>query len=125
MAIIIKGLHNDQNPNFSKEEEILTQWINYFTDEFEKDLFSTEENSKDYSTLKYKMFDIIRLKYSETSKWIKIFMTPDNKFQYMSSELFNTQKNKNEFYWKSQIQKEEDIKKYIKIIKDSMRYFKE
>lgn len=114
-----------ENPNMEAEKAVLVKWIKYFTNKYDRALFSIVKNSKDYTTLKYKAFDIIRLKYSPTSKWIKIFMTPDNKKQYINNHLFDLQKRKNELYWKGIIEEEKDIEEYVKIINDSIEYFKE
>lgn len=81
-----------------------------------------EKNSTDYTTLKYKQYDLLRIKYTNGAKWIKILMAnKELKNEYMDNPLFEAQKNKNEIMWKSTINNIDDyidiLNKVIKNIK--------
>lgn len=81
-----------------------------------------EKNSTDYTTLKYKQYDLLRIKYTNGAKWIKILMAnKELKNEYMDNPLFEVQKNKNEIMWKSTINNIDDyidiLNKVIKNIK--------
>ena len=106
-----------ENKNYVIEKSILEKWISIFENEHYKNHFGIVQNSSDYTTLQYNNFDLIRLKYSDKVRWIKIFLTKEDKVVYLNNELFSSQKNKNELYWKSIINDDKDINKYINIIK--------
>ena len=111
-----------ENKNFDTEKKILLNLLEYLDNEYKTNNFNIVQNSIDYTTLKYKNFDIVRLKYTSKTKWIKLFLTPSDKYIYTSDDLFSVQKNKNEFYWKSLLNNEEDIIKYINIIRNCINY---
>ena len=106
-----------ENPNAEIEESILIDYAKNFDYET-----TIEHNCKDYTTLKYNNYDIIRLKYGSISKWIQIFILDRKK--YVDNPLFATQKNKNQIMWKSTINTIEDLDKYIEIIKDTLEKIK-
>lgn len=65
-------------------------------------MYRIEKNSDDYTTLKYKQYDLIRVKFTNNTKWIKILMVDKElKNKYNDDPLFESQKNKNELMWKS------------------------
>lgn len=104
--------------NYSNEEEILNNFIDSYLSEY-KDKLIVVSNTNDYTTLQYNEMDLIRLKYSDKSKWITIFISPTIKNEYMNNELFINQKNKNQLHWKSNLTSSNDLQKYIDIcIKD-------
>lgn len=81
-----------------------------------------EKNSTDYTTLKYKQYDLLRIKYTNGAKWIKILMAnKELKNEYMDNPLFEAQKNKNEIMWKSTI---DNIDDYIDIINKVIKNIK-
>lgn len=77
------------------------------------ELFKIVKNSNDYTTAQYHDIDIFRLKYTAGARWIKIFMANPYKKDYIDSPLFVNQINKNELFWKSDINNIDD---YIEII---------
>jgi hypothetical protein len=105
------------NPNAEIEENILKEYAKNFDVDF-----TIEHNCQDYTTLKYKEYDVVRLKYGQLSKWIKLFV--QDKQKYMNDPLFETQQNKKELYWKSAINTIEDLDKYIEIIKERLEKIK-
>ena len=66
-------------------------------------------NSDDYTTLKYKEYDLIRLKYTDRSKWISLFLTKEDRDSNIDNPLFEVQKNKKQLFWKSFITQDFDI----------------
>lgn len=81
-----------------------------------------EKNSTDYTTLKYKQYDLLRIKYTNGAKWIKILIVnKELKNEYMDNPLFEAQKNKNEIMWKSTI---DNIDDYIDILNKVIKNIK-
>lgn len=99
----------------NKEKQILEIIIDSLKEKFGKDNFKIEAKSDDYLTLLYKNGDIVRIKYSDRSKWISIFIPPKYRKEFENDMLFETQKNKNQLFWKSTIT-ENNIGKYLKYI---------
>lgn len=81
-------------------------------------------NTTDYTTLNYKLRDIVRLKYTDKSKWISVYLTDSDKKEYIDSPLFEAQKNKNKFQWKSKLEND-DLKKYYIFIKNRCNFIDE
>lgn len=102
-----------ENPNAEIEGSILTEYAKNFDVET-----TIVHNCKDYTTLKYKDYDIARLKYGNISKWIQIFILDRKK--YIDNLLFEAQKNKNQIMWKSIINTIEDLDKYTDILKETI-----
>lgn len=122
VEIKIGIIQRKENKNYEIEKKILLNLIEYFNKEYKKDNFNIIQNTMDYTTLKYNNFDIVRLKYTNKTKWIKLFLTPSDKYLYINNDLFSAQKNKNEFYWKSLLYNEDDIIKYSNIIRNCINY---
>lgn len=76
----------------------------------DKSLFKYVKPCDDYSTIQYKGFDFIRIKYTDNSKWIRIPMTTEMRKKYMDDPLFDAEKNKNKVMWKSTIKDLRDYK---------------
>lgn len=76
----------------------------------DKSLFKYVKPCDDYSTIQYKGFDFIRIKYTDKSKWIKIPMTTEMRRKYNDNPLFDIEKNKNKVMWKSNIKDLHDYK---------------
>lgn len=109
------GKTDRDNPNYGAEEEILNEWIPLLEDRYNSK-FEIVHNSSDYSTLCPKgCLDIIRVKYSDRSKWIKIRMTNESSVLFRDDERFETQKNKNESMWRSNLT-DTDIRKYFDVL---------
>lgn len=77
-------------------------------------------NSDNYTTLKYKEYDLVRLKYTTRTKWISIFLSKEERNSNIDNPLFDAQKNKNQLFWKSTINQDIDI--YYPFIE---KYYKE
>lgn len=76
----------------------------------DKSLFKYVKPCDDYSTIQYKGFDFIRIKYTDKSKWIRIPMTTEMRKKYNDNPLFDAEKNKNKVMWKSEINNLHDYK---------------
>lgn len=104
-------VEEEQKPMVQAEVDFLNKIMAIFPN---KD-FSIEKNSNDYTTLKYKLYDLIRVKIGVNSQWISCFMADKElKKKYIDSPLFEMQKNKNQLHWKSKLS---NINDYIEIIK--------
>lgn len=112
--IITEKRENEINLN---EKMILESIIENLENEFNKSNFSIVASTTNYLTLKYKEYDIARIKYTNKSKWISVFIVnKDLRSQYENNKLFETQKNKKQLHWKS-ILSNEDISDYLKILR--------
>ena len=101
-----------KSTSYDNEVSILTNFVNsYLIDYIDK--LQIVSNTENYTTLKYKEHDLIRLKYSDKSKWITIFIPPKYKEHYINDPLFEKQKNKNQLHWKSSLDTEQDLTKYV------------
>ena len=85
--------------------------------------FELVNNSEDYTTLKYNDYDLIRLKYTDNAKWISIFLTKEDKSLNIDNILFAAQKNKNQLFWKSDING--DLSVYYSFIKNKYNELKQ
>ena len=110
-----------ENPNAEEEENILKEYIK----DFKNKKFHIEHNSKNYSTLCYRDYDIIRFKYGSIGKWIEIFIVPKYKNKYIDNSLFNEQANTNQLYWHSSIKNIKDLKKFNDIVIEDIKFIDE
>ena len=79
-------------------------------------------NSDDYTTLQYKLIDIVRIKYTDKAKWIKIRMSiPDMKAE-IDNPLFVLQNKKTESMWKCNVN---DIDKLYPYLNNFIKQFDE
>ena len=69
----------------------------------DRGLFEYKKPCEDYSTMAYKNIDLFRLKYTDKARWIKVYISKEAKKKYIDNELFKSQENKNQVYWKSNI----------------------
>lgn len=60
-------------------------------------------NSTDYTTLQYKDVDIVRVKNTNATQWIKIRISNTDFKNEKENSLFMLQNNKNESMWKCSI----------------------
>lgn len=100
------------------EEDICNLIINDL--DIEPSLFKYEKKSDDYSTITYKERDLFRIKYTSLAHWITIFMPPKDKAKYIDNPLFAIQKNKNQIYWKSQMN---SIYDYKDVLLNAINFF--
>lgn len=113
---ILVGKQTEPTTSTSYDDEvsILNNFVDSYLSDY-KDKMQVVSNSGNYTTLKYGDFDLIRLKYNDNTKWITIFIPPKYKNDYIDSDLFITQKNKNQLHWKSLINDKTDLSKYVDI----------
>lgn len=117
---ILIGKQDEKKPSNSYDDEvsILNNFIDSYLSDY-KDKLKVVNNTDSYTTLQYNEMDLIRLKYSDNTKWITIFIPPKFKNEYIDNELFITQKNKNQLHWKSILNDKSDLTKFVDIcIKD-------
>ena len=103
------------NPNAQTEENILVDFMKYFN----VGLY-VEHNSKDYTTLKYKDYDLLRLKFGSNARWVKVFIPTRDR--YINDPLFEEHTKKNELYWKSSIVRVQDLQKFINILNEDIEF---
>lgn len=106
-----------KNPNEITEESILTEYAKNF-----KQKTSVVHNCKDYTTLQYHDVDILRLKYSDGAKWVRIFIVPKYKKKYIDDPLFSEEEKKTQLFWKSTIESKDDLDKFIDIINEDLQF---
>lgn len=90
----------------------------YFIDELVKkgrnrDKFKIEHRAQEYTSLVYGLSDFIRIKITDNTKWISIFVSDEDKKKYENSPLFVKQIDKAAFHWKSYFESFDDLSKYI------------
>lgn len=95
-----------------EEEAILKVFID--TLDVPKDDFKIVKNSDNYTTLVYQDRDLIRLKYTDLTKWVEVIVVRDMKKKYLDSPLFE-ENTKNKVFWKS-ILHDKDLTPYKEII---------
>lgn len=79
----------------------------------DKSLFDYAKPCEDYSTIRYKGFDLFRIKYTDNTKWIRVPMTTKMRKANMDNKLFDAEKNKNKVMWKSDINNLLDYKELL------------
>lgn len=79
----------------------------------DKSLFEYVKPSLDYSTIRYKGFDLFRIKYTENTKWIQLPMTTPMRKANKENPLFDAEMNKNKVFWKSNINNLHDYKELL------------
>ena len=67
-------------------------------------------------------YDILRFKLTQKTKWVSIYMTPENHFNEKNNPIFDAQKNKGQLFWKSKIKNYKDTNKLKLFIIDSVKY---
>lgn len=95
-----QGVEQDYEHNKTEEEIAKTIIDDLGVD---KTLFEYAKPCEDYSTIRYKGFDLFRLKYTENTKWIRIPMTTQMRKTNIDNKLFDAEKNKNKVLWKSEL----------------------
>lgn len=106
---IIKNENKEKN---NIEKDLLLQIVK----ELNINDYDIVKKSDDYTTLTYKEYDVVRLKYSDSAKWISICLCKNDKKNNIDNILFKTQKNKNQLFWKSIIT--DNISVYYEFIKN-------
>lgn len=118
--------NNYSKPFDENECEILEQIIKMLSNNFESTNFKIVKNCKDYTTLQYKMIDIVRIKYTDRAKWITISMADnDCARENINNPLFNNEKNKNKAHWKSSLKDSNNISVYLPFLIKSCKQIDE
>ena len=109
-SFTIKGVGVDHEHIASEEEA-----ANIIIDDLgiDKSLFKYVKPSENYSTIQYKDFDFIRIKYTDNAKWIQIPMTTAMRKVNKDNPLFDAEENKNKVFWKSNIKDLHDYKNIL------------
>lgn len=81
--------------------------------------FHIVKNSDEYTTLKYYMYDLIRLKKTTKTQWLSILMVKPYKDKYIDDVRFVDQKNKNQLNWKSYF---DDMYNYEDVLTDAIAF---
>ena len=106
--------HEQDNPNYQKEKDLLEKWIEVLEDRYGSK-FEIVSNSSDYTTLRpVGCLDLLRLKYGG-SKWVKLFIGNELAKKLVDDPRFAEEKKKSQLYWKS-ILTDEDISKYFDVL---------
>ena len=109
-AITIKG-STQEYKHVNSEKEAANTIIDDLG--IDKSLFEYVKPCDDYSTIQYKGFDFIRLKYTDKTKWVRIPMTTEMRKKYIDEPLFDVEPNKNKVMWKSNIKDLHDYKNIL------------
>lgn len=108
---------NEEKPKNLDESEMLERIIK----ELNLTDCSIEKRCMSYTTLVYKEYDIVRLRYSYTTKWISILLTKEDKKKYIDSPLFQMQENKRQVHWKSKLE-DDNLEPYYELIKNECHF---
>lgn len=112
------GKSERDNPNLHDEMEILKEWQQILEDRYTH-RFVILSNSSDYTTLQPEgCLDILRLKYGNKVKWIKLFITSNIAKNFKDDVRFKDEKKKTSAYWKSTLESK-DISVYFDILDDA------
>lgn len=79
----------------------------------DKSFFEYAKPSLEYSTMRYKGFDLFRIKYTDNTKWIQVPMTTPMRKANKDNPLFDAEQNKNKVFWKSNINNLLDYKELL------------
>lgn len=115
------GFNDDNNIN-KEESDILEQMIPNLNVMY-PDKLKIVANTTDYTTLQYNDLDIIRVKSTLSTQWLKIRVSTKVRKEQAENPLFNEQVKKTETMWKCRVS---DIDKLYPYINDSIKeIFKE
>lgn len=115
------GFNDDNNIN-KEESDIIEQMIPNLNVMY-PDKLKIVANTTDYTTLQYNDLDIIRVKSTLSTQWLKIRISTKVRKEQAENPLFNEQVKKTETMWKCRVS---DIDKLYPYINDSIKeIFKE
>lgn len=115
------GFNDDNNIN-KEESDILEQMIPNLNVMY-PDKLKIVANTTDYTTLQYNDLDIIRVKSTLSTQWLKVRVSTKVRKEQAENPLFNEQVKKTETMWKCRVS---DIDKLYPYINDSIKeIFKE
>lgn len=98
------------------EKEILEEIIKHLDGDERR--FKICSPSSNYTTLKYKGVDLIRVKSTSRAEWIKIQISNIDNKNERDNPLFEMQTNKNEAMWKSSLENLDELYPFIERAKD-------
>lgn len=78
--------------------------------------------SQEYTTLSYRNSDMIRVKWTESARWIKVQVVAANAEKFMNDPIFEHQKKKTELMWKVPCITKDDIDKVYPYILEAWDY---
>ena len=116
-------IQDEEKKENLSEIEVCNFFINKLKDEKDVSKFKIEHLSNNYTTLKYDVFDVLRVKFTLKAKWISVAPTNEDRDIYKDSPLFDDQGNKNQVHWKSYINSINDLEKYLDIVRHSCRVY--
>lgn len=109
-VINIKGVRQEYE-HVAEEDEAANIIINDLG--IDKSLLKCIKPCEDYTTIQYKDGDLIRIKYTDKVKWIRVRTTPEIREKYKDDPLFDAEKSKNKVMWKSNIENLHDYKNIL------------
>lgn len=115
-----KVITNEEKIIEVSEKSILEKMIPKL--ECDPDNLQVVANSDDYTTLQYKQCDIVRIKYTDNAKWIKIRMSIADMKTEIDNPLFVLQNKKTESMWKCNV---DDIDKLYTYLNNFIKQFDE
>lgn len=119
-TFLVGKRENRNNPNFEKEYELLSEWVEVLEKRYNYK-FTIVSNSSDYTTLQPEgCLDLLRLKYGG-AKWIKVFITNELNKTLIDDPRFDAEKKKTSVYWKSTLN-DTDISKYYDVLDDAFSW---
>lgn len=99
-----------ENNSFIKKEkdvnEVEAAILEYISNNLECNdplAFKISANSSNYTTLSYLDVDIVRVKQTPKTSWIKIMISNDDNKIQRDNPIFANQKNKGESFWKCDV----------------------
>lgn len=99
-------------PNESEREacEIVAEALR---EDFDFAAFSVEKKSKDYTTLVYKQYDVMRVKISDRVKWLSVYVLGKDAKAYAEDPRFDLQANKKQLMWKASFDSFADVLSFM------------
>lgn len=111
------AVSSTKQESMCNEEDICIYFKNKISnDKVIKYNFSIAHNSIDYTTLSYRSSDLIRVKWSPNVKWIKMPIERDYAQKYVNNSIFESQLDKNEYFWKATFNSEDELDTIYPII---------
>lgn len=80
------------------------------------EIHAERKSSKYLSIVAFEHYDFIRLKIGEKSKWISVFLSPQDRSDLFNDKRFSNFKNKNQIHWKITIQSIEQLEDHKDLI---------
>ncbi len=76
--------------------------------------FKIEHRASDYTSLVYDGYnDFIRIKLTDNVSWVSIALSREDQNKYMNDPLFDSQRNKNQRHWRSDLDSIDQLQQYV------------